>query len=131
MRVDPLLGHTVAQPDGDFVIAEWTDPGCPAEGPMPVAPLHRHLECDEAWYVLEGRLTVQVDGEDLTIGPGGCVLSPKGTAHTYWNPDPTPCRYLLVMTPKTKALIDAIHAMEERSWPKLKALFAEHAAELL
>ena len=41
---------------GDFVIAEWQDPGGPPEPPRFIVPLHTHYHDDEAWYVLEGSL---------------------------------------------------------------------------
>jgi hypothetical protein len=40
-------------------------------------------------------------------------------------------RYLLVMTPRILELIEAIHAMEERSPAALRAMFAAHDSELL
>jgi hypothetical protein len=33
------------------------------------------------------------------------------TPHTFWNPGPGPCEYLLVMTPRIAALIEALHAV--------------------
>jgi len=130
MLVSPLLNSEIGDPDG-FVIAEWVDPGCPAEGPMPAAPLHLHRECDEAWIVLEGTLVVQNGDEELTVPAGGAAYVRRGTPHTFWNPSPEPCRYLLVMTAKTRALIDAIHATHDRSLPGMKALFESFDAELL
>ncbi|CAN5666144.1 hypothetical protein BH11ARM2_BH11ARM2_00350 [soil metagenome] len=58
MRAAPLLGSVIGTPDG-FSIAEWTEGPCPPEGPMPVAPLHLHVACDEAWIVLQGTLVVK------------------------------------------------------------------------
>ncbi len=130
MLVSPLLGSEIGAPDG-FVIAEWTDPGCPPEGPMPVAPLHLHRGCDEAWVVLEGTLVVQNGEEELTVPAGGAAYVRRGTPHTFWNPVPEPCRYLLVITAKTRALIDAIHSTEDRSLSSMKALFESYDAELL
>lgn len=98
---------------------------------MPVAPLHLHRECDEAWYVLSGTLVVQNGEEELTVSAGGAAMVARGTPHTYWNPSPEPCRYLLVMTEKTRALIEAIHAADDRSLPGMKALFEAYDAELL
>ena len=55
----------------------------------------------------------------------------RGTPHTYWNPGPGPLRYLLVMTGNTYALIQAIHAMTERTPAALRAVFARYDSELL
>lgn len=118
--------------ESSFVIADWSQEGTPAgEEPMPVAPFHRHLEDDEAWYVLEGALCVQVDDVVHRAETGSAVLAPRGAVHSYWNPDPAPVRYLLCMSPKTYALIEAIHATSDRSRPFLEALFREHGAELV
>ncbi len=130
MLVSPLLDSEIGAPDG-FVIAEWRDPGCPAEGPMPIAPLHLHRECDEAWIVLEGTLVVQNGDEELTVPTGAAAYVRRGTPHTFWNPSPEPCRYLLVMTAKTRALIHAIHSTEDRSLSAMRAMFESFGAELL
>jgi len=130
MLIPSLSGRQIGGPEG-FVIADWTDPGCPPEGPMPMAPLHLHRECDEAWVVLEGTLVVRHGEEELVVPAGGAAYVARGTPHTCWNPSPAPCRYLLVMTAKTQALIDAIHATEDRSLPKMQALFDAYGAELL
>jgi mannose-6-phosphate isomerase-like protein (cupin superfamily) len=113
--------------DSDFVIAEWT-----AEpGPDWQAPLHRHLECDEAWYVLEGSLGFLIDAETVQANIGELVYVKKGQTHTYWNTSDGVTRYLLFMTAKTRDLIDAIHAAADRSPEALKLLFASYGAELI
>jgi mannose-6-phosphate isomerase-like protein (cupin superfamily) len=109
-----------------FVLAEWTDPG--THPGRPIAGLHLHLEDDEAWYVVEGRLGFQVGDETLEVGAGEAVMVPRGTPHSYWNARPAPARYLLVMTPRIRALIDALHAGDRTDYA---AIFSEHASELL
>lgn len=125
MLISPALNHLV---DGDqFVIAEWTAD----VDPQWIAPPHKHHECDEAWYVLEGELEFQIDGELFSGRPGDMVWAKKGSAHTYRNPGSQPARYLLIMTPRTKALIDAIHSTDDRSWDGLTRLFEQFGATLL
>lgn len=46
-------------------------------------------------------------------------------------PEPEPARYLLVMGARTYALIQAIHATDDRSPAAMQRLFAEHGATLL
>ena len=71
-------------------------------------------------------------GDETVEAPaGGAVLAPRGTVHTYWNPRPEPARYLLVMTARIRALIDAIHALETREPDALAAVFRDHDSELL
>lgn len=65
---------------GDFSLMERT---LPAGGRRP--PPHRHTNCSEAYFVLDGLVSVTVEGEELTVGPEGFVLVPRGTAHTFGN----------------------------------------------
>src|SRR5579862_8927345 len=114
MIASPLAGNVIGSVGANFVVAEWKDAGAPPGPPRWIAPLHLHRNDDEAWYVLEGRLCVKVGDEIVEAGPGAAVLVPRGTPHTYWNPDPAPLRYLLVMTPMIYQLIQAIHATADR-----------------
>lgn len=98
---------------------------------MPEAPLHVHHQCDEAWYVLEGELKVRMGDEIVAVPAGRMAYVKRGTPHTFWNEGPSRARYLLIMTPLTKRLIDAIHQSEDRSSQAMKALFAAHSATLL
>jgi mannose-6-phosphate isomerase-like protein (cupin superfamily) len=96
-----------------------------------IAPLHLHRSDDEAWYVLEGTLCVQRGDEVVEVPAGAGVLVARGTPHTYWNPGPTPVRYLLFMTPTILGLIQAIHRLQDRSAGSLKAVFEQYDSELL
>lgn len=51
-----------------------------AAGEMP--PLHVHDE-DEAFYVVEGSLTIHIGGETRRLEAGGSALAPKGVPHTH------------------------------------------------
>jgi mannose-6-phosphate isomerase-like protein (cupin superfamily) len=115
----------------DFVIAEWRDAGGPTRSRCLIAPLHLHHKDAEAWYVVEGTLCVQVGDDEVEASVGSGVFVPKGTPHTYWNPGPDPVRYLLVMTPNIYRLIQAIHAMKERTPAALQNLFKNFDSELL
>ena len=46
-------------------------------------PLHVHRDDDEAWYVLDGSLTVQVAEATWTAGAGSFVWAPRGLPHTF------------------------------------------------
>ena len=46
------------------------------------APLHLHHNDDETFYVLEGEITVLVDGERLDLGRGDFCFVPRGVVHT-------------------------------------------------
>jgi quercetin dioxygenase-like cupin family protein len=61
-------------------------------------PLHHHA-FDEAFYVLDGELTLQV-GEDLVVRRAGeLAFAPGGAHHAVANPSAREARYLLVCTP--------------------------------
>jgi mannose-6-phosphate isomerase-like protein (cupin superfamily) len=123
-----LAGGLISAPDAALVLAEWIDPGGGTDPPTYIAPLHIHHEDDEAWYVLEGRLGFDVGGEQRDVGAGEAIMVPRGTPHSYWNAQAAPTRYLLVMTPRIRALIDALHAGDRDDYA---AVFEEHASQLL
>ena len=122
-----LAERELGGPESDFVIVEWTDSG---ESRWDwIAPLHVHHADDEAWYVLEGVLQFRVGDERFEAGPGSAVLVPKGTPHAYGNARRGQfARYLLVMTPKIRALIQALH---EPGAADYAAIFRAHDSELL
>ncbi|HWB82533.1 MAG TPA: cupin domain-containing protein [Bryobacteraceae bacterium] len=126
-----LLSNTIGPASDGFVVAEWQDAGGPEGEKRLIAPLHLHRHDDEIWYVLEGELRVLVGDEEIAARVGSAVLAPRRTPHTYWNPGPGRARYLLVMTSNIFSLIREIHATEDRSPPKLRALFEKYDSELL
>jgi quercetin dioxygenase-like cupin family protein len=68
----------------------------PAGAPGP--PLHSHA-FDEAFYVLDGELTVQLDDQVTTAHAGELIFARRGVPHTLANFTETPTRFLLVLTP--------------------------------
>ena len=87
-----------------------------------------HHEDDEAWYVLEGTLGFRVGAELVTAPAGAAVLVPKGTPHSYWNGGQGEARYLIVMAPRTAALVETLHAGTGESYHEI---FRRYASELL
>jgi len=126
----PLAGNVIASAGEGFVVAEWQDAGGPGP-PRWIAPLHLHRHDDEAWYVLEGTLCIRKGNEEVQASPGVAVLVPRGVPHTYRNAGPGRLRYLLVMTSNTYRLIQAIHAMQERTPAALRAVFEKYDSELV
>ncbi len=130
--IAPLLaGNIIGSVGASFVIAEWKDAGGPPGPPRWIAPLHLHHNDDEAWYVLEGTLSVRVGNDVVEAHAGTAVFVPRGTPHTYWNPRPGLVRYLLVMTSNIYSLIQDIHAMTDRSPAALRAVFEKHDSKLI
>lgn len=44
-------------------------------------PLHTHAEQDEAWYLLEGEVTYQVDDRVVQASAGAFAFVPRGVPH--------------------------------------------------
>ena len=67
----------------------------PGEGP----PLHLHPDQDEALYLIEGQVCLQI-GEALhPLQAGDFAFIPSGTAHTLANVGPMPARAVQFFTP--------------------------------
>jgi len=122
-----LAGEQLGGARSDFVIVEWTDSG---ESEFEwIAPLHVHHGDDEAWYVLEGMLRFRIGDEIREVGPHGAVLAPKGTPHAFGNARRgQAARYLLVMAPRIRALV---HALHEPGAGDYGEIFRAHDSELL
>jgi mannose-6-phosphate isomerase-like protein (cupin superfamily) len=59
-------------------------------GPAP----HLHKELDEIMLVLEGTVSVIVDGKVDEIQAGGWHIRPRGIEHTFWNASEKPLRFI-------------------------------------
>jgi len=125
--LSPLAGGQLGGVDNDFVIVEWRDAG--ESGYEWIAPLHVHHRDDEVWYVLEGALRFRIGEEVFEAGLGGPLITKKKTPHAYGNARRGElARYLLVMTPRIRALVQALHEPGARDYA---AIFRAHDSELL
>ena len=79
---------------GAYAIFEFTSPPH-----LPAPPPHLHTNCDECVYVLEGVLNLQLDGREVTLGPGGFAVARKGTVHTLRNGGDVPMRVMTTLAP--------------------------------
>jgi mannose-6-phosphate isomerase-like protein (cupin superfamily) len=61
--------------------------------------LHRHNHTDEAFYVLEGKLTTRISDTIFEYSAGSYILIPRGTPHAQGNRGQVPAKILLMMTP--------------------------------
>jgi quercetin dioxygenase-like cupin family protein len=50
-------------------------------------PVHRHLQMDEAFYVLEGSGIFMLDDARYSFEKGGTIFIPKNSWHGFANPD--------------------------------------------
>jgi quercetin dioxygenase-like cupin family protein len=48
-----------------------------------VTPMHLHPDVDEALYIIEGEILLNVEGEERTVGAGGFTFAPRGCAHAF------------------------------------------------
>ncbi len=64
-------------------------------GPRP----HIHRDHEEAFYVLEGELTMRVGPRTITAPAGSFVVVPRGVVHQPSNPGTEPTRVLLIFSP--------------------------------
>jgi len=69
-----------ASSGGDLSLMERT---LPPGGRQP--PPHRHTNCSEAYFGLDGLVTITVEGASRTLGREDFVLVPRGTGHTFGN----------------------------------------------
>jgi mannose-6-phosphate isomerase-like protein (cupin superfamily) len=100
------------QDGGDFSLMERT---LPPGGRRP--PPHRHTNCSEAYFVLDGLVAVCVDDEDLAVGPEGFVLVPRGTRHTFGNAGEREARLLVIHAPAMDAYFAGLHDLWSRDQP--------------
>jgi quercetin dioxygenase-like cupin family protein len=62
------------------------------------SPLHVHSREDEWFYVIDGELTIWIDGETIVAPAGSFVFGPKGISHTFIVSSEK-ARFLLVTEP--------------------------------
>jgi mannose-6-phosphate isomerase-like protein (cupin superfamily) len=127
----PLRDHFVGSAETDLKIFENREEFRPDRLPPRGIPLHTHRTEDEAWYVLDGRLRFRFGNEEFDAPVGAGVLLPKGISHTFWNPGPDPVRYLMIVRPKTAALLEAIHGPGPSDPRGLRAVYDAFEVDLL
>jgi mannose-6-phosphate isomerase-like protein (cupin superfamily) len=104
-----------AQTGGDFSLMERT---LPAPGPgTRRPPAHRHTNCSEAFFVLDGSISFELDGRTLTGGSGDFVLVPRGAAHTFGNAGAGPARLLVLHAPAMDGYFAQLHELWSRDTP--------------
>jgi quercetin dioxygenase-like cupin family protein len=117
------------QTAGTLSIVEYV---MPAGTPGP--PAHVHPGTDEAWYVLEGELTICVDEGSATLPRGGFAFIPGDVPHTFSNEAAETLRFLLVCTPGGFEgffrEMSTLTAHGEPDFPAILALAASYGAQL-
>jgi len=88
-----VLASGAATGDAFTIVEHRLAPG--AEGP----PLHRHARLCDAFYVLEGTLTLRVGARQVAAPPGAFACFPPGVAHTFANRSAGVVRVLNINAP--------------------------------
>jgi mannose-6-phosphate isomerase-like protein (cupin superfamily) len=108
----------IAATGQSFEIHEWS-----GSGPE---YLHVHHSDDEAWHILEGTLTFRFSDRTIEAPAGTTVFVPAGVAHTFFEAA-GPTRYLMILTPRLRELIAALHGTREEH----KAIMHQFASEVV
>ena len=62
------------------------------------AGLHTHA-VDQAFYILSGTMSLEIEGRQYQAGPGTLVFFPAGVPHRNWNAGGEPTVHLAINTP--------------------------------
>jgi uncharacterized cupin superfamily protein len=126
MIISPQYGDApgLAVRGTSLVIQDWPISGVASE----VAPLHVHLEDDEAWHVVSGALRFRFEDEEVIARAGSTVLVPAGIAHTFGNAGPEPSRFIIIVPARLDELISQLH---EANRPEHAAIYRRYKSELL
>jgi len=111
---------------GAYCLVEASAP----QGDMP--PLHLHHADDEAFYVLEGRLTLFVGEGTIDVAAGSCAFAPRGVPHTY-RVESDAARWLVAGSPAgfDAFVRDVAAAGSDVAPAELATISGRHGIELL
>jgi quercetin dioxygenase-like cupin family protein len=84
---------TGAETGGKY--ATWEAVVPPGGGPPP----HAHSREEESFFVLEGEITITVNGELVIAGPGTFANMPVGSLHSFKNESSRTARMLISVAP--------------------------------
>ena len=105
---------------GSFDIYEWSGSGPDY--------LHVHHSDDEAWHVLEGVLTFRFKDKVVEAPAGTTIFVPAGVPHSYYEAH-GPTRYLIILTPRLRELISALHAASIKEHGEIMRRFDSEIVE--
>jgi quercetin dioxygenase-like cupin family protein len=87
-----VIKATAADTGGQMTIVEMQEP------PGAEAPLHVHYREDEAFWILEGEVTLEVGDARIEAKAGDYAFGPRDVPHRY-TVGPNGCRMLFICTP--------------------------------
>ena len=65
----------------------------------PGPPPHIHREHEEAFYVIEGELTLLIGDNTIAVETGGFAIVPRGVRHSPSNMGSVPVRFFFITSP--------------------------------
>ena len=68
-------------------------------GSRATAPYHLHTNAENIYFVLEGRLGLRLEHEDVFVNAGQAVFIPPSIPHSVWNAGGTEARLLEIYAP--------------------------------
>jgi quercetin dioxygenase-like cupin family protein len=94
-------------------------------------PAHVHRRMEQAFYVLEGRVSFQLGGDWVEADPGEVVVVPPGTAHTFANRTQKAAQLLQInsggaLEPMFEDLARAFPAGSQQDSRRLGEIMAAH-----
>lgn len=97
-------------------------------------PPHRH-DWDEAYYVLEGEVDFEIDGQPVTIAAGDFARLPANTIHGFKGASPSGARVLIFAQPGHASeffeqLNDEVRSLPE-DLEKLPEIALRHGIEMM
>ncbi len=131
-----VIKATSADTGGQMAIIEIT------EAPGAQAPLHVHHQEDEAFWILEGDVTLEVGDTTIEAHAGDYTFGPRNIPHRYTVGE-AGCRMLFILTPG--GFEDLVREMsepatnrtlpppsdEEPDWERVAAIAKAYGNELL
>jgi hypothetical protein len=94
-------------------------------------PLHVHRDHDEAFFVLEGTVTVYMPDSEVTIHPGDYLLAPRGVPHSYRVGEGT-ARWLVISVPSGfERFVAEVAAAGAPDPARLTEIAGRHGIEIL
>jgi quercetin dioxygenase-like cupin family protein len=60
-------------------------------------PEHRHDTIEHEQVVLDGEMSIALDGDERVVRRDDCVYIPAGCAHWYENRGNVPCRFICII----------------------------------
>lgn len=77
---------------------------------------HNHPE-EQATWVLEGAIDIEISGEKRRVGPGELVIIPPNAPHEVWVPE-GPAAVIDIFAPPRQALVDLLAKDQAQNSPR-------------